>query len=399
MSSKVELKFSDGRSITAWETLSLHETYTDPIGSYSFTCAPPPNKHDEYVQRTRKGEQVTIWIDGALQATAIIVTQDGATSEDGFTLSLECEGLLCTPYEASVDPYLAKTFTEDTAIREIVLAVLAPFGFSKIRTDAAADVAAISGKPLNGRKPPILLDDLKLKDVQADHNEAAYEFCSRLFTRLGLALRLAADGALLLAAPDFQQDAACTVVCHRDQSIPGDRMLKNRGVRWRDTNKGQFSEVIVGGKTPDRRGQTSSSQPISGVFVPAVERPNDPPFSTAGLVQLPAGRHNYRGPWKPKYRIDKKSRDVERCRGFARLIHGVKAANAYQLHHAVDGFRSKSGKRIWALDMVGRVIYEDGLVNEDMWLFERYFSAERRGAQEAQLTWIPLNGLLIGEAS
>jgi prophage tail gpP-like protein len=396
----VELKVVDGNTvIDSWESFSLRESFTDPLGSYQFTVAPPLAKRAELRDKLKKGTKVSIAIDGYPQATCVVTTQTQDIDDRGYTFGIECKSLLATAYEASVDPYFAKAFTADTPIKEVVLGAMAPFGFSMIETDSSANVTAISGKALSGRAPPVIVDELTLRDVQAQQNETVYNFCSRLFTRVGLALRTTAEGELLLGAPDFDQLSAFELVASHDTSREGDRMLRQHGIRIRDTNDGQFSEIIVAGKTPDKRGGTSLAQPVAGVYLPDVARSKDAPFSTANLNALVRGHHSYTGPWKPKYRVDKKSRDKKVCAEFAKLLHGVRAANAFQVQCTVEGVYSKSGDMLWAVDTVGSVYIEHAGIDEDMWLLERRFEVSRNGGQLATLTWIPLGSLLLGEAS
>jgi prophage tail gpP-like protein len=395
----VELRLADGSVLDSWETFSLHESFTDPLGSYQFTLAPPVEQRATLRDKLRKGERVSIRIDGRPQATCLITTQTQEIGDNGYTLAIEAKSLLVTACEASVDPYLARHYTEDTPLSIVVGEVMVTFGFEVVVTDATGDVTAISGKSLRGRQPPVILDQITLRDVQAQQNETAYGFCSRLFTRYGLALRVSANGELLLSTPDYKQEAAHAVVASADTTLEGDRLLRPQGIQIRDTNDQQFSEIVVAGKSVDERGTTSSAQPAHGVFVKDVERPMVAPFSTVNLEPLERGRHTYRGPWKPKYRVDKKSRDRKLCKEFAKLLHGVRAANAFQVRGTVDGIISKSGRCVWAVDTVTHVRIDQAGIDEDMWLLERHMQVSRRGGQTATLGWIPLGSLLLGEAS
>ncbi len=394
----VELRLADGSVIDSWETFALHETFTDPLGSYQFTLAPPVATRAALRDKLRKGERVQIRIDGRPQCTCLVTTQTQEICDTGYTLGIECKSLLATAYEASVDPYLAKSFTEATPMKDVVMAVMRDFGFSRIHTDSAADVTAISGKSLRGRVPAVILDELTLKDVQAQQNETAYGFCARLCTRQGLALRTDAAGDLIISAPDYEQQAEYEVVASADTSLEGDRLLR-QGIHIRDTNDGQFSEIIVAGKSPDRRGATSAAQPVAGVFVADITRPAGAPFALANGRMLTRGRHIYRGPWKPKYKVDKKSRDHRVCKEFAQLLHGIRAANAFQVRGTVDGIVSKSAGAVWTLDTVTTVRIDQAGIDEDMWLLERQMQVSRRAGQTTTLTWIPLGSLLFGEAS
>jgi prophage tail gpP-like protein len=392
----VELRFASGDPITAWESFTLRQNYTDPLGSFSFQVAPPKPKRDSYRDRLVKGETVSVLIDGAKQATAIITGREQNLDRNGYTLSIEAKGMLATAYEASVDPAIAESFQADTPVSDVILSILGDFGFDSIVADATADVEAITGKSLSGRADPVTLTDLKHKDLQAHHGESPYSICSRILSRLGLVLRTNHEGRLLVGSPDYGQNEAYTLTQGKGA---GDRMLSDDGIRERDTNDGQHSETIVEGKAPAGEGETSASTPIGGVTVAGVVRPDDIPFGDAGTTQLPAGRHTYAGPWKPRYFKDKKARDVERCESVATLIHGSHARRAYALTCAVDGLISRSGKAVWAVDTVARVLCDAFGISEKMWILETTQMASRKGGQKTRLTLIPLNSLVLGGGS
>ncbi len=63
----VELRLADGSVIDSWETFPLHETFTDPLGSYQFTLAPPVATRAALRDQPRKGQPVQIRLDGRAQ--------------------------------------------------------------------------------------------------------------------------------------------------------------------------------------------------------------------------------------------------------------------------------------------------------------------------------------------
>jgi len=387
---RVELRFESGDPITAWESFTLRDNYTDPIGSFSFTVKPPKNKRNEYRDKLAKGQQCSIYIDAAKQATCVITTQEQTVDRDGYGISVEAKGLLVTAYEGSVDPYIAETFQTDTPVVNTLLGVLEHYGFDSIIADATANVETISGKSLSGRDPAILLDELKHKDVQAGHGNPAYGFCARILSRLGVCLRTDCDGNLLIGAPDYSQSPAYTI----SEGITGGDQAIGR-ISVRDTNDGQFSETLVFGKGADRRGSTSGATPVAGVTIAGVERPAGVPFEDSPVVTLPAGYHTYSGPWKPRYYLDKRSRDAERAGSVAALIHGATARRAFTVQCTVSGLVSRSGGRIWTPDTVARIQFDDLAIHDPMWLLETVKSGNRSGGQQTALTFIPLNSLVF----
>lgn len=393
----VELTFGDGEVIRDWLEYTFRQNYLDALGSFSLTTAPTPALRNDRRERLKKGEIVTLSINGAPQATVVIETAEQVIDEHGYAIAVECKSTLASSTApGTVDPYIAKEFTADTPIADVVLEVMRPFGFSVIRTDASANVTAISGKSLTGRKDPPVLSTLKHRDVKSDSGQSAYGFVSPLFMRLGLSLRVNAKGELLLGSPDYDQSTAYVVVESLGQGISGDRMLREPAIVIRDTNEGQYSEQIVTGKLPDNRGTRTATQAIAGVRVPGITRPTGAPFDYVTFDTRKPGRHLYSGPWRPNFRIDKRSRDQDRCNEMAHLIHGARSSQAFTVKHSVDGLISSSGRRVWAVDTVGRVIVAHAEIDESMWLMEIVQTMNRRKAQETSLTWIPLGALVLG---
>ncbi len=167
----------------------------------------------------------------------------------------------------------------------------------------------------------------------------------------------------------------------------------------RDTNDGQFSEVVVVGKEPDKRGQTSATAPTHGIQVADSERPPGVPFQNVKLEEIPPGRHTYfsdgGASYKPKFHFDKKARDAKRAQNMATIIHGSRARSAYQITGTVDGFKSNSG-RIWTSGTVVRVVIDEEGLDESMFLLSNTKTANMQG-QRTALTLIPLNSLVLGE--
>jgi len=397
----VELRFGDGTVINAWERFALRDNYTDPLGSLSFTAKPPKEYWDEYRAKLQKGSLVHLRINDNPQATPIITTSRSTLNKDGLRFEVEAKSVLATPYEGSVDPHIAQHFDNDTPVGAVVLEALGPYGFETIETDTAGAVAAMTGKLPGGRAPAVVVDELKHKDIQAQPSEKAYAFCSRIFSRLAVVLRVNPEGHLLLGAPDFGQSPSYSLVQDSDHSRPGDRMLDEPGIDIVDTNDGQYSECVATGKTAGGK-QASASTPRAGVIGDGIERPSSAPFSELAHVTIPAGRHNYKSDggaaYKPNFWTDKSARDKERCEYLARAMMGVRARNAWTMRCSVAGLVSVSGA-VWSVDTVATVYAEAQAVDEDLWILETIKTGEKRGGQRTALTLIPLNSLVLGEVS
>lgn len=395
-SASVEMRFADGEPITAWQQFSLRQNYLDPIDRFRFTVANVlPVQRDEYLRKLRKGQQVTLWIDGNQQATSVITTVTGKVDRGGgWSLSIDAESTLHAAYEGSVDPYYSKNLETDTPLSDVILEVMAPYGFTSLVNDTSGDVAAVSGKSISGRQTPVPLTEAKLKDFQSPQqgNQSAYQWCSSLFTRFGLVLRTNRKGELILGAPDFAQPAVYTVEHDRKRFYGGVSLVT---MSWRDTNSGQFSHIVVRGEKADQPGATSAAPPIGGVRAFGYTPEAGTPFADAVYEELREGRHSYASadhPYKPKFWLDKKGRDQERCLSFARSMAAARGKSGFEVDCTVDGLISKTG-RVWTVDTVGRVVIAPLELDESMYLLETTKSGTRGGGQTTSMKWVPLYSL------
>lgn len=394
----VEMTFSDGSSINTWESFTLRDTFTDPLGDLSFTVRPPRSQIADHLKRLAKGEQVGVRVDGNPIAAPLIVSSNKKIDREGVTFEVQCESVLTTTFEGSVDTQIAKKYSANTSIERVLLDAFEPYGFEKIDGDAAANTAALTGKPIGNRAAKIDLKAITHKEAQAQPNESAYAFAARFITRYGLVLRVTHEGVLLVTAPDYDQDVAFNLV----QEFGGggfnvDVMLD--GISITDTNKGQFSEVLVFGRAPFVKGRTRTAEPRGGVRVAGLKRPDSAPFDKVKTEAIEALIHTYSStgaPYKPRFRKDKFSRDLAQCIRVATMFHGSVAKDAFVVSCEVNGFVSATG-RTWAVDTIANVVVEAIGFDEDLWVLERTFKASRAGGQTTSLKLLPKNALLLGE--
>ena len=395
----VEMRFATGEVLSTWSDLSIKESFLDPLGSYEFTVSVPRERRAEHRALLAKGRKVVIAINGAQQATPIITRVAEKLDKNGHSFSVQCKSLLATAHEGCVDPTVSASVKADTAASELVLKALSPYGFDSIDADATALASALTGMSVAGRGPNVDVAELKHKDAQAQPGEAAYPFCARIFSRLGVALRVDENGALILCRPDYSQRAIATLVQDTDLSHAGDRMLADTGITVEATNDGAFSEYVVSGKSPDQYGQTSCGATEGGIIIDGATRPTSAPFGTTPLKTIPAGRHTYSAPdapFKPRYRLDKKARDKARCEGIAQLMFGVHSSNAWRMKCAVQGLVSATGA-VWTVDTIVRVFAADLGVDEELWVLEVERQVSRDRGATTSLTLIPKGALVLGE--
>lgn len=380
----VRMNFNDGSKIDSWLSFSLRDTYTDPLGSLEFVTAPPRSDIVEYRERLQKGELVTVLANDVNQGTFLINTVRTLISpEGGVVFQVMCETPLATPQEGSVDPKLAFSSQTDASLGDIILQALEPYGFDQIFANSETNVSALTGRALSpGGGGRVNQDRLKTSEAQAQENERAYQFCARLLSRRGVALRMAVDGSLLLSVPNYDQEVAYSLVQDLDMSHRGDRFFG--AIEIVDTNKEQYSECRVRGLSLDRRGRTRGQQPVAVVTSKELN-PTRPAYrSGIGTV------------YKRLDILDKDARDVEQCRSVAKYALGSRARNAFTVRGQVDGFVSTTG-RIWQVDTLAHVFIEAAGIDEDMWILERILEQDVNGGQSTRLTLIPKGALVLGD--
>lgn len=378
------MNFGDGTKIDAWLQFSMRDTYTDPLGQLDFTTAPIRERISEYRQRLRKGELVTVLANNINQGTFLITTTKMLVSKDaGVVFQITCKSVLATSQEGSVDPKLSFSSQTDASLGDVILQALIPYGFTTVYADAATNVSALTGRSLNpGGGGRVTTDRLKTSEAQAQDGERAYQFCARLLSRRGVALRCDANGELLLSVPNYSQEVAYTLVQDFDGATRGDRFCDT--IEITDTNDEQYSECRVRGLSLDRRGRTRGQQPVAVVTSEELF-PNRPAYS-GGTGST----------YKRLEILDKDARDVEQCRSVAKHALGLRARNAFTVVGEVDGFVSSTG-RIWQVDTIARVVVAAYDLDEEMWVLERVLTQDVEGGQKTRLTLIPKGALVLGD--
>jgi prophage tail gpP-like protein len=378
----VVMHFADGATIDTWNELDLRENFTEPLSDLSFECAPPRRHYDDYRQRLAKGELVTVLINGVNQGGFIINEVDRYVSaEQGCVIRVRCHTPLVTPYEGNVDPDISLEKQTDVPVLDAVLQALRPFGFTRIVGDSASHVTAVSGRPLGGQAQNVNVSALKHQEAVAHEGETAYAFAARIITRLGCALRVNAQGTLMVSAPNYEQGVNDTLRQSFTAGLPGDYFIGT--VHVHDSNAGQFSECIVRGQRADS-GNDLTARPVSRI-VEAELHPERPSY-----------RSPIAAPYKPKYFKDRSSRDPQRALNAAKLEMGLRAAKAFWVQGEVDGFVSYTG-RIWQTDTLVRVVVDAEQLDETMWILEVQRVQNAAGGQRTRFKLLPMGAFIMGD--
>jgi prophage tail gpP-like protein len=389
--SRVQLAFSDGSTLAEWQNVSLRDTFADPIGEFRLSSAPitAGGVLAFYRERLQKGELVALKIDDVPQFVGLIRTVKTTVSDAGTVLEISGGTPLITPYEGAAveDP---NDFTKelsfhsenhDVVVRDLVLRVMRPYGFSELVGDDGEHVDLTCGKKRRKKAKPLTIEQLTQRDAIAHPGETAYGLLARVITRLGVCLKVRWDGVLYLTRPDYEQEIAYTIGQTQNERFDGDRFFGS--IEVNDTNDGQHSEICVRGQAPENPDATSTSRPVSSVRSSVIN----------------ADRPPYRSPiaaFKPKIIKDKSARDRSRAESTAKLALGLAASNAFTLSGTVGGWTSKTG-RIWTVDTLARVVVEQLQIDETMFLLSRTFVQDADGGQFAQLTFVPKGYVVLGD--
>ena len=63
----VKMTLGDGTVVDQFTSLSLRDTYTDPLGSYEFVFEPQRARIVDYAERIRKGSRIDVTVGGRKQ--------------------------------------------------------------------------------------------------------------------------------------------------------------------------------------------------------------------------------------------------------------------------------------------------------------------------------------------
>lgn len=378
-SSKVELRFSDGSVISAFERFTLTERFLEPIDRGSFTLKPPRPLFQKYREKTQKGELVSALVDGNPQCVLQVQTQSVKYSRDGSLIELDCVSPLKVMQESSADKKLSSAVAADVPVVDLVLQTAQPFGiFQAIADDDTGAIRAKSGKSTNAKKTDIAA--LKHGEARVQDNETAYGFLARVVTRLGVIIRMdTTEGVLLLTRPHYDQDPLGTVIL--DGAGSGDRSLE--GWEIVDSNEMQFDFCEISGTALDAAGETRANVPKARVKSSEINSQR-PPCRLGALK------------YKPLFLRDTESRDKVRSRSTAFLALGLKADSAFYVRCQVHGLVTRGGNP-WTVDTMYRVVSELYGLDEVMWLSERTFTVTRDG-QTTDLVFVPKGYVRLGEA-
>jgi prophage tail gpP-like protein len=400
---KVELFHADDSdSFDQWDSFSIRDSFTDPLGSFDFTASPTEKEFPRYHETLRKGDIILIQVNGRSAQVGLIQTTTSSFSRGGGgKIQISGQSPLVTLYQGQVDPDLSLKRFSDASAKSFADGVTPVFGMFVYDTDDhAAIINAMTGKPLSGGVgDEINVKELKTGDAEPNRGETAYGYLSRILTRVGVVLRMRPDGWLTMTGPHYEQASIYSAGLDSRGSPPIGDVDYFRSVTIRDSNDGQYSDIVVRGVAPDKKNQKYTGRPhfeiSSGAYVDLRSDGNHELYRGAGSAVVTKAKL-YAPNFKPLYIQDDSTRDITYARNAALLAFGLRAPKAYQINGTVDGLVSATG-RVWTIDTICNVAIPQISLNEDMWLMERTLRSNRSVGQQTDLRFIPKGFLTIGE--
>lgn len=209
------------------------------------------------------------------------VNEVPCSAEQGTVVELVCRTKLSDARYASADPKVR--FTQ-TTIKDFILALFAPLGYGEsdfVFSDVGdADLVTGAG---GGKTNPKPLEPIKQDQLKVNPPETIFEAAARVLRRHHALLYDAADGRIIVGAPDGEAGPRFSLRCRRGAASVANNVLRARRVRdWSEV----ASDVwVFGGKFQ----KDATREPVGGHSVDE---------ELVALAQRP-GRHFFRPVYLP----------------------------------------------------------------------------------------------------
>jgi prophage tail gpP-like protein len=204
------------------------------------------------------GKQFRVYINDRLQMTGRAeINEAPLDAESGAELTLTCKTKMSDAKYCSADP---KTRVNNTSIKDFVLALYAPLGYTEADFVfvPGTDIDLMTGKS-KGAKTPTDLEPIKADQAKVNPPESIFEAASRHLRRHHLMHWDAADGRIIVGRPATTSAPLYRFVCKRGSESAGNNVLSPRRILdWSEVP----SEVWVFGGTS---GRDVSKAPFRGV--------------------------------------------------------------------------------------------------------------------------------------
>lgn len=432
----VTVEVDDGTNkypLNAFKSLSLSDTYTDPLGSLSFVVAGHVNEGQStageqkplnaYFKALKRGNVASLAIDDKPQFTGIIQrVVHRFDPNGGWEMEVSCQSLLANAYYGSLHKTISISDGAGSVgdkLKKAIVEALKPYGFTEdlitldsLKGDTAyrkrmlsSSKVSIAGEKVLNRAnqcpatppagPTKDVANIKLSELQSKPDDTAYGFCQRILSRCGVLLKADETGKLFTSVPDYKSSPMYTAILSTNNQSIGGRILGT--FLWSEDNTNGFAESIIYANPEE--GKCGNKLATAKVTVTAESLASRPEYGKF-YCQFGAPLD-----YKPKKTKDKYTRDSVMGRNACILQLQRGTEDSVHMTFSLPGFRG---------DYVGESVSQDSPFytvntmmivqidplgfNESWWIYSKEFIQDSNG-QVTKLKLIPPKALQIGDAA
>ena len=376
-----------GIQFDTWKSYRFSEHFLTPADGWSMVLG-DESVGDELISKLHPGQTVRLSVNGHVTSTGYIDSVDITTDRVGGTsVTLEGRDKMGAVVDGCVDPLTR--FKEGQTIFDVASAVLLPFNFSTLAVDNDVNKGVITGQ-LRGvkttRKGKTLKSYQLANQLKPHPHEGAFAFLSRLTQRSGLWVWPSADGQfVILAKPDFEQDASFTITHKRGAAGIANNVITSN---VRRDGGDQPSMIVVTGSGTGGDNQFGQLRVLAingftaydehGVLRTEVQQvlttyPAAPVVQTLGV--FPAWQQYPQKTSRILYMHDDESHTIEQLSAYAKREMSLRQRKTLTATYVLEGHEN-NGKP-WCVDGIAQVEDDVSNIHERMWTLSRTFSKDR----------------------
>ncbi|AUX31921.1 MULTISPECIES: hypothetical protein [Sorangium] len=177
------------------------------------------------------GSEFKVYLNDRLRMTGRVYLNDSPNdASNGSTVTVTLRSKMADARYASADP---KTRVQGTSLRDFLLAIYAPVGFSEADFvfNASVERDLITGKTARGALPPVPLEPIKIQDAKVNPPETIFDAAARHLKRHRLMHWETPEGKIYVGKPDDQQSPIYKFRLKRGPASAGNNLLSARRVK------------------------------------------------------------------------------------------------------------------------------------------------------------------------
>lgn len=199
----VRIESVDGGSLDIFNSLSLSNDLTMPSEA-AFEVG-DDGTWAELEDYTGLGKEFKVFVNERLRLTGRVELNDiPIDASSGAVTRLTIRTKMADAMYASANSSIR---VESTSIKDFILQLWEPLGYTEddFSFDANVSRDLMTGVDSDGTKSPVALEDLKEEQAKVNPPETIFQASSRHLERHGLMIWDAADGKIVVGAPDDEQ--------------------------------------------------------------------------------------------------------------------------------------------------------------------------------------------------